>query len=82
MKDAIQSLIQLLKAHPPQVLELEDDLYELTRWLEKHWEWRDWCALAPGDPEEPHPMEKPKDWQIFHPDKPYYPCAWDEELPL
>jgi len=27
-------------------------------------------------------VEKPKYWQIFHPDKPYYPYVWDEELPL
>jgi len=36
-------------------------------------------------PEDSAPLtrvEKPKYWQIFHPDKPYYPYVSDEELPL
>jgi hypothetical protein len=82
MRDAIRSLIQLLKTHSAQIFELEDDLYELTCWLEKHWEWRDWCALAPRDPEAPHPMRKPDPWQTSYPNNPYHPYPLDEEIPL
>jgi len=70
MRDAIRSLIQLLKTHSAQIFELED------------WEWRDWCALAPRDPEAPHPMRKPDPWQTSYPNNPYHPYPLDEEIPL
>jgi HEPN domain-containing protein len=82
MRDAIHSLIQLLKTHSPQIFDLEDDLYELTLWLEKHWEWRDWCALAPRDPEEPHPFTLDKRIAETCQQVVGSPYAWDDELPL